>query len=43
MNYTTPGDSLRDLTRYPDYFAGDSLELVSRIETDSVRVQPLES
>jgi len=43
MNYTTPGDSLRDLTRYPDYFAGDSLELVSRIETDSVRVEPLES
>lgn len=43
MNYTTPGDSLRDLTRYPDYLAGDSLELVSRIETDSVRVQPLES
>jgi len=43
MNYTTPGDSLRDLTRYPDYLAGDSLELVSRVETDSVQVQPLES
>lgn len=42
-NYTTPGDSLRDLTRYPDYLAGDSLELVSRIETDSIQVQPLDS
>lgn len=43
MNYTTPGDSLRDLTRYPDYLAGDSLELVSRVDTDSVQVQPLDS
>ncbi len=43
MNYTTPGDSLQDLTRYPDYFAGDSLELISRIETDSVHVEPLDS
>ena len=43
MNYTTPGDSLRDLTQYPAYLAGDSLALVSRIETDSVQVQPLES
>lgn len=42
-NYSTPGDSLRDLTRYPDYFAGDSLELISRVETDSVQVQPLGS
>lgn len=43
MNYTTPGDSLRDLTRYPDYLAGDSLVLVSRVETDSVQVRPLAS
>lgn len=43
VNYTTPGDSLRDLARYPDFLANDSLELVSRIETDSIRVQPLDT
>jgi len=42
-NYTTPGDSLRNLARYPVIMARDSLELVSRIELDSIRVQPLES
>lgn len=41
LNYTTPGDSLRDLTRYPGLYAQDSLELVSRVELDSVQVQPL--
>lgn len=41
MNYTTPGDSLRDLTRYSEFHAQDSLELVSRVELDSVQVQPL--
>lgn len=40
-NYTTPGDSLRDLARYPTLWAQDSLELVSRIELDSIRVEPL--
>lgn len=40
-NYTTPGDSLQDLTRYPALWAQDSLELVSTIELDSIRVEPL--
>ncbi len=42
-NYTTVGDTLRDLTRYPALMAQDSLELVSRVELDSVRVRPLDS
>lgn len=43
MNYTAPGDSLGDLARYSDFMTRDSLELVSRIELDNVRVQPLDA
>lgn len=41
-NYTSAGDTLRDLTRYSALMAQDSLELVSQVEKDSIRVQLLE-
>lgn len=43
VNYTAPGDSLRNLTRYPRLLARDSLERVSRIELDDVAVRPLDT
>lgn len=41
MNYTSDTLSYDQMHRYPDLWAQDALELVSRIEIDSVRIRPL--
>lgn len=41
MNYTSDTLSYDRMAQYPDLWAQDALELVSRIEIDSVTVQPL--
>lgn len=43
MNYTADTLSPDQLHRYPDLWAQDSLELVSRVEIDSVEIKPLSS
>jgi hypothetical protein len=40
-NYTDTSLALDELHRYPDRFNQDALSLVSRVELDSVEVQPL--
>jgi hypothetical protein len=41
MNYTSDTLSVNALGQYPDLLEADALRLVSRVEIDSVRVQPL--
>jgi hypothetical protein len=41
MNYTSDTLSYDRMALYPDLWSRDALELVSRIEIDSLRVQPL--
>jgi hypothetical protein len=41
MNYTSDTLSYNQMAQYPTLWAQDALELVSRVEIDSVEVQPL--
>lgn len=43
MNYTSDTLSVDHIDRYPDLWARDALELVSRVEIDSVRIRGLSS